>query len=74
MLSKQMAKALDTQKDGERLNAAFYDMLSAGLDGVNWPGSSKFMKHSADDERLHAQILTDYLIDQNETPTFGALQ
>lgn len=58
----------------ERQNAAIYDALSAGLDVVNWPGSSAFMHKSADEEREHAQKFCDFIVDRNESPVFEPLE
>jgi ferritin len=73
MLSPDMHNALNQQLNMERENAAIYDALSASLNAVNWDGSARFMKRSADEERTHAQKFSDYLVDMNQTPVYDAL-
>lgn len=68
-----LMQALQDQLTMERQNAAIYDALSAALDVVFWDGSSKFMKHSANEEREHADKFCGYIIDRLGMPQFSAL-
>lgn len=73
MISQTLVHALNEQLTMERQNAAIYDALAAGLELVHWPGSMKFMRASAGEEREHAEKICSYLIDRSWPPYFGVL-
>lgn len=73
-MNQTLLDALNQQLTLERQNAAIYDALSAMLDAVNWAGSSKWMKHAADEEREHADKVTSYIVDRNSLPVFMPLE
>lgn len=68
MLSPEMLRALQNQYTLERTNAAYYDMLAVSAEFAYWPGVVEWMKAAANDERSHAQKISDYVIDRNAGP------
>lgn len=71
MLDNTMLQALNEQHNIERNNMAVYDMLASSLDVAYWPGSSKWMRSSADEENSHARKIADYIVDRGSIPNFG---
>ena len=74
MIDAQVLTALQAELTRERQNAAIYDALAASLNAVNWPGSAAFLAKSAGEEREHAQKFSDYIVDRNALPQYGALE
>lgn len=72
-MNQQLIQAWNEQLTLERQNAAIYDALAAALDVVNWPGSSAWMKKSADEERQHADKFAAYIVDRFGIPVYSAL-
>lgn len=72
-MNNTLMQALNDQLTLERQNAAIYDALAAALDVVNWPGSSAWMKKSANEEREHADKFSAYIVDRFGVPVFSAL-
>ena len=73
-LEPVLRDALQKQMNTERLNAVFYKACSARLDSLGLRGFARWMHRSAKDERQHAQLFFDYLIDRAEVPNLAPLE
>lgn len=65
--------ALQEQFNRERGNREAYRIMANGLDAVNWPGSSAWMRKASDEEAGHADKFAGYIVDRNEVPRYDAL-
>lgn len=72
-MNNTLMQALNDQLTMERQNAAIYDACASALNVVNWPGTSAWMKKSADDERNHADKFAAYIVDRFGVPVYSAL-
>ena len=68
-----LMQSLQDQLTTERQNAAIYDALSGYADNVNYSGTAKWMQAAADDERKHAALVAEHLIDRGFSPVFSQL-
>jgi ferritin len=74
MLSQTLVTAINEQFTQERQNAVAYEALSWALISASWDGFGEWMRHAAHDERKHAAILADHLIDRNAIVIIDNLQ
>lgn len=58
-------KALQNQVTAERTNRDFYRCAGFQLDGLNWPGSSKWFIHGSHEEQHHADWFSKYINARN---------
>ena len=72
-LLPELKDVLNLQMNLERLNAAYYDALATQMEVINFEGTAKFFRESAQEEMVHYKKFSDYLIDRNETPSLTAL-
>lgn len=72
-MDETVLKAIQEWHNLERQNVAAYDALFGGADNVNWPGLALWCKHSADEEREHAEKVAAFLVDKGISPEYGPL-
>jgi ferritin len=73
MINTVVVQALEEQLTTERQNAAVYDALAGYAENANYSGTAKWMRSAAEDERKHADLVVEHLIDRGVAPVYGQL-
>jgi len=67
MLSKTILKAIDEQIAHEYDASQTYEAMACWCEAEHFPGFAKWLRKQSDEERTHARMFLDYILDQNES-------
>ena len=72
-MDSKLVQALNNQYNFERLSSALYYALSLKVDEKNLVGMASWMRKQAVEEQSHADKISSYLIDRNQSVFVGEL-
>jgi len=73
MLSKTMQDALNGQINAELYSSYLYLSMSACFEAVNMPGMAGWMRVQAEEEKMHAMKIFDFIVDRGGRVTLTAI-
>jgi ferritin len=73
MLSKKMQDALNGQINAELYSSYLYLSMSACFESTNMPGMAAWMRVQAEEEKMHAMKIFDFVADRGGRVTLAAI-
>jgi ferritin len=73
MLNPELEAALNVQLGGELYSSHLYLSMSAYCESVNMPGSARWFRIQAEEEREHAMRFFTYLVDRGGRVSLGGI-